>query len=146
MSRILIISSEIHKQLASEQLNLCLTLVKNAGYHYEVKLLQAGAYEIPFVINTYHQNKPFDGYIALGLILKTNLDHYDNIMSHIRYCFTQFALNNIIVGNGIISGSTIEELSEKVRGSNPCLSAYPSAFNAVDCLIKLRNELTNPKA
>lgn len=141
MSKILMISSGIHKQLASEQLELCLTLVKNAGYDYQVEILQAGAYEIPFVINAYHQNKPFDGYIGLGLILQTDLDHYDNIMSHIRYCFTQFALNNIIVGNGIISGPTIEALSEKVHSSNPCFSAYPSAFNAVDCLIKLRNKI-----
>jgi len=141
MPKILIISSEIHKQLASEQLDFCLTIVKNAGYDYQVELLQAGAYEIPFVIYTYPLNKPFHGYIALGLILKTNSDHYDNIMSHIRHCFTQFALNDIIVGNGIISGSSIEELSGKVHSSNPCLSAYQSAFNAVDCLIKLKNKV-----
>ncbi|KTD05242.1 6,7-dimethyl-8-ribityllumazine synthase [Fluoribacter gormanii] len=141
MPKILIISSGIHKDLASEQLGLCETLVKNAGYDYQVELLQAGAYEIPFVINTYHQQKTFDGYIALGLILKLNLDHYEHIMSHIRYCFTQFALNDVVVGNGIITGSTIEELSEHVRSSNPCLSAYPSAFNAVDCLIKLKSKI-----
>ncbi len=141
MSKILIISSGIHKDLASEQLDLCLTRVINSGYSYQVELLQAGAYEIPFVINTYQKNQPFDGYIALGLILKTNPDHYDNIMSHLRYSFTQFALKDIIVGNGIISGSTIEELGEKVRSSDPCHSAYPSAFNAVDCLIKLRNKI-----
>ncbi|QMT59085.1 MULTISPECIES: 6,7-dimethyl-8-ribityllumazine synthase [unclassified Legionella] len=141
MSKILIISSGIHKDLASEQLELCTTLVKNAGYAYQVELLQAGTYEIPFVINTYHQKNPFDGYIALGLILKANLDHYNNIMSHIRYCFTQFALNDIIVGNGIITGASIEELSENIRSANPCHSAYPSAVNAVDCLIKLKNKI-----
>ena len=143
MSKILIISSGIHKDLASEQLDRCLMLVNNSGYEHHVELLQAGAYEIPFVINTYQRNKPFDGYIALGLILKTNLEHYDNIMSHLRYSFTQFALNDIIVGNGIISVATSEELSNKVRSSDPCLSAYPSAFNAVDCLIKLRNKVAN---
>ncbi|MCX7090480.1 MAG: 6,7-dimethyl-8-ribityllumazine synthase [Legionellales bacterium] len=141
MPKILIISSVIHEDLASKQLDLCLTLVKNAGYDYQVELLQAGTYEIPFVINMYHQKKPFDGYIALGLILKTNLEHFDNITTHIQYCFTQFALNNIIVGNGIISGSTLEELSEKIHSSNLCLSAYPSAFNAVDCLMKLRKKI-----
>lgn len=62
-------------------------------------------------------------------------------MSHIRYSFTQFALNDIIVGNGIISAATREELSDKVRSSDPCLSAYPSAVNAVDSLIQLRNQL-----
>lgn len=141
MTNILIISSGIHKQLAAEQLERCLALVKNTDYHYQVELLQAGTYEIPFVINAYQQKKMFDAYIALGLILKADLDHYTHIMTHIRYSFTQFALSNIIVGNGIICGSTVEELSEKIRSSNPCSSAYPSAFHAVDSLIKLRNKL-----
>lgn len=141
MSKILIISSGIHKDLATEQLDLCLMLVKNAGYSHQVELLQAGAYEIPFVINAYNQKKSFDGYIALGLVLKADPDHYNNITTHIRYCFTQFALNNVIVGNGIICGSTFEELSERVRSSDPCFSAYPSAFNAVDSLIKLQNKI-----
>lgn len=141
MSNILLISSNIHQELAAEQLDLCSKIVTNAGYNYQVELLQTGAYEIPFVINTYHQKKSFDAYIALGLVLQADLNHYNNIMTHIRYCFTQFALNNIIVGNGIISGATIEELGEKIRSSNPCLSAYPAAFNAVDCLIRLRNRI-----
>lgn len=141
MPSILLISSYIHKELADEQLDYCSRLVKNAGYNYQVELLQAGTYEIPFAINTYHQKKSFDGYIALGLILKKEPEHYNNIMTHTRYCFTQFSLNNIIVGNGIISGVTMEELSEKIRSSDPCLSAYPSAFNAVDCLIKLTNKI-----
>lgn len=141
MPNILLISSCIHKDLADEQLNYCSRLVKQAGYDYQVELLQAGTYEIPFAINMYHQKKSFDGYIALGLILKKELEHYNNIMTHIQYCFTQFSLNNIIVGNGIISGATMEELSEKIRSTDPCLCAYSSAFNAVDCLIKLRSKL-----
>lgn len=141
MPTLLLISSCIHKDLAAEQVQCCLELVKQAGYDYQIELLQAGTYEIPFVINAYHQKKSFDGYIALGLILKKDFEHYNNIMSHIRYCFTQFSLNNVIVGNGIISGATIEELSEKIRSPDPCLSAYPSAFNAVDCLIKLRSKI-----
>lgn len=143
MSNILLISSNVHKQLAAEQLDLCLNLVKNANYDYQVESISAGTYEIPFVINAYHQTRSFDGYIALGLVLQADLNHYNNIMNHIRDCFTQFALNNIIVGNGIISGTTIEELGEKIRSSNPCLAAYLSAFSAVDCLIKLRNKLGN---
>lgn len=143
MPNILLISSNIHKELAAEQLDLCSSLVKNAGYDYQIEVLQAGTYEIPFVINAYHQAKIFDGYLALGLVLQSNLNHYNDIMTHIRYCFTQFALNDIIVGNGIISARTTEELGEKIRSSDPCLCAYPSAFNAIDCLIRLRNKISN---
>lgn len=141
MSKILLISSNVHKELSSKQLELCTDLVKNAEYSYQVELLQAGAYEIPFVINTYQQQGSFDAYIALGLILNMVPEHYENIMSHIRYCFSHFALNNIIVGNGIISAATIEELHERVLSPNPCLSGYSSAFHAVDKLIQFKKKI-----
>ena len=48
MPNILLVSSCIHKELAHEQLDYCSSLVKNAGYDYQVELLQAGTYEIPF--------------------------------------------------------------------------------------------------
>lgn len=141
MAKILIISSCVHKDLSAKQLEHCLSLIKDKGYEYQVERLNAGAYEIPFVINTYQQKNPFDAYIALGLILKNDKDHYNYIMSHVSSCFTRFALDNLIVGNGIISGETLEELTNKIDSPNPCLSAYPSAFNAVDSLIQLKNKL-----
>jgi 6,7-dimethyl-8-ribityllumazine synthase len=143
MSKILIISSNIHAELSSKQLANCLELVKKSDYEYQVEILKAGTYEIPFVIQAYHQKNIFDGYIALGLVLKTNADHFDYIMSHIKTCFSQFALDSIPVGNGIITGSNIEELSTKIHSDDPCLSAYPSAFNAVDYLIKLNKTINN---
>ena len=139
MPKILVVSSNIHSELAAEQLKLCTILVESAGYTYQVESIQAGVYEIPFVISTYHQQNPFDAYIALGLILKADLDHYSSIMNHVRYCFSKFALSNIIIGNGIISAETKEDLATKIRSSNPCDSAYPSAFAAVDCLVKIKN-------
>ncbi len=142
MTKLLIISSNIHKELASIQLKYCLEIVKKSHHNYQVEIAEAGTYEIPFIINSYHQKKPFDAYIALGLILKTNLDHYDYIISHIKTCFTHFSLNNIAVGNGIISGKTLEELAIKINSQDPCISSYPSAFHAVDYLIKLKKNLT----
>ncbi|ARG98674.1 6,7-dimethyl-8-ribityllumazine synthase [Legionella micdadei] len=141
MAKILIISANIHKELSEKQLAYCVDLVKKSTHEYQIEVTAAGTYEIPFIINAYHQKNPFDGYIALGLVLKKNLDHHDFIMSHIKECFTRFALNNIPVGNGIISATTLEELASKVDSRDPCLSAYQSAFNAVDYLIKLKNQL-----
>lgn len=144
MSKILIISSHIHQQLAAKQLNHCLELVKKSPYEYQTEIVAAGTYELPFVIQAYHQHHPFDGYIALGLVLNKNRDHYDYIMSHIKTCFTQFALNHIAVGNGIITGSDIQELETNIDSSDPCLSAYPSAFRAVDYLIQLHHRMIHP--
>ena len=141
MSKILIVSSNIHQELAAKQLANCLKIVKASAYDFQIETVEAGTYEIPFVIQAYHKNHSFDGYIALGLVLKKNPDHYDYIMSHIKTCFTKFALKNIAVGNGIITGSDIQELATNIDSSDPCLSAYPSALHAVDYLIKLKNRL-----
>lgn len=144
MSRILIISSNIHQDLAAKQLANCLALVKKSPYEFQTEIVAAGTYEIPFVIQAYHKKKSFDGYIALGLVIKKNPDHYDYIMSHIKTCFTKFALKNIAVGNGIVTGSDRQELAANIDSSDPCLSAYPSAFHAVDYLIQLNERLSHP--
>jgi len=141
MNRILIISSQVHKELSTKQLNHCVELVKKTDYQFEVDIVDAGTYEIPFLIQAHQITKRFDGFIALGLLLKSDQDHFDYIQSHIKTCFSQFALNQVIVGNGIISGSTLDELAKKIDSSDSCLSAYPSAFRAVDALIRVKQRL-----
>lgn len=141
MPRILIISSQIHHDLSARQLAYCERVVQKSPYDYQVEVSTAGTYEIPFIINAYHQKNSFDGYIALGLVLKTNPDHYSYIMSHIKECFTAFALNTIAVGSGIVYGDSLQELASKIESQDPCLSAYQSAYNAVDYLIKLKKTL-----
>lgn len=138
MSRILIVSSCVHKELSSRQLDKCLSLVGQSDYDVQVEVLEAGAYEIPFVINSWHKKSPFSGYIALGLLLNTNKYHYQYICSHVHYCFTQFALQGIVVGNGIISASSVDDLARSLDSPDPCLCAYPSAWKAVDNLIRLQ--------
>lgn len=142
MTKLLLISANIHKDLSARQLAYCERLVKESEHDYQIEVAAAGTYELPFIINAYQQKNPFDGYIALGLVLKTNPEHHDYIMSHIKTCFTRFALNNIAVGNGIVSGSSPEELALKIDSADPCLSAYPSAFRAVDYLVKLKKNLS----
>lgn len=141
MSKILIVSSNIHKTLAAEQLEKCVDLVKKSRHDYQIEIVEAGTYELPFVIKAYHQQNPFDGYIALGCVLRMNAHHYDYIMSHIKTCFTYFALHNIAVGNGIVSGENLEELASHIASQDPCLAAYQSAFHAVDYLITLKKNL-----
>lgn len=141
MHKILIISSVIHEELSKIQRDKCLELVEQSGYLYAVHELNAGTYEIPFIINGYAQKGSFDAYIALGLLLKNNSDHFDFVISHINTCFSHFALNKIIVGNGIVTGASVDELAMKIKSSDPCLSAYASAFKAVDALIQFKKSI-----
>lgn len=142
MSKLLIISSAIHQQLSQAQRDNCIQVVEKSSYNYQLEIIEAGVYELPFIIKAHHNYNPFAGYIALGLILTTNADHVSRIMNHVDYCFTQFALAGMIIGNGIVTGSSLDELDDKINSPDPCLSGYKAAFNAVDCLIEFSEKLT----
>lgn len=140
MAKILIVSSQVHN-LSQRQLDLCVQLVEKSSYDYQIELLQAGTYELPFVIKSYHKKAPFDAYLVLGLVLESNSAHAQYIKQHIATCFTQFALEGIIVGNGILYGTSLETLATNLESQDACLSAYPSAFKAVSALLALEQKL-----
>lgn len=142
-AKILIVSSNYYPDLSAQQLANCLTLFKNSDYDYQVEIVEAGAYEIPAVIQYYQQHQPFDGYIALGLLLKGSTDHYEFIWEHIKECFIQFSLSGLMIGNGIISATSMELLKSRVENNE----RSHEAFSAIDYLIRLKTKLKpNEKA
>ncbi len=134
-SKILVVWSNYHKGLAEQQLESCLTLLKSSHYEYKVETVHAGTYEIPSVIRYYHLHNPFDGYIPLSLLLKGGTDHYEFIWEHVKECFIRFAMEGIVIGNGILSAPNMDLLVSRLKTGERSIEA----FNAVDYLIKLKN-------
>lgn len=133
---ILIIWSNYYQDLAEKQLEICLSKLKPYDYNYQVETVEAGVYEIPAVIQHYHRLHPFDAYLPLGLLLKGKTDHYDFIWEHIKECFIQFALEGLVIGNGIISSPSMDVLQERVENGE----RVQEAIHAVDYLIRLKNK------
>lgn len=131
--KILVTWSNYYNDLSEKHLASCLALLKESRYNYEVETIHAGTYEIPAVINYFHQHHAFDGYIPLGLLLKGSTDHYEFIWEHVKECFIQFALNGLKIGNGIIAAPTMDILTGRVDNHE----RVQEAFNAVDYLIQL---------
>lgn len=138
-SKILVVWSNYYDELAEQQLESCLRLLKPSEYAYQVETVEAGTYEIPAVMQYYQQHDPFDGYIPLSLLLKGNTDHYEFIWEHVKECFIRFAMDGLLLGNGIISAFSSEALRERVENGE----RIHEAFRAVDYLIKLKNRKNN---
>lgn len=132
---ILIVWSNYYKGLAEKQLETCLSKLKQYEYNYQVETVEAGTYEIPTVIQHYHCSNPFDGYLPLSLLLKGKTDHYEFIWEHIKECFIKFALDGLILGNGVISAPSMDILQERVENGE----RVHEAVNAVDYLIRFKN-------
>lgn len=132
-SRILVAWSNYYGDLADKQLKSCVKLLEKSDYDYHVETIHAGSYEIPAVIKHIHKTHPFDGYIPLGLLLKGRTDHYEFIWEHLKTCFIQFAMEGILMGNGVISAPAMDILKHRVEEAK----RVQEAFNAVNYLIKL---------
>ena len=134
-SKILVVWSNYYKELADQQLKTCLEILNQSDYNYVIETLSSGTYEIPAVIRYYHLHDPFDGYMPLSLLLQGNTDHYEFIWEHIRQSFTQFALEGLSLGNGIITAPSSMIMHDRVMNGE----RVKEAFLALDYLIKLKN-------
>ncbi|WP_419420231.1 6,7-dimethyl-8-ribityllumazine synthase [Legionella sp. D16C41] len=138
--KILVVWSNYYEELAEQQLESCLNLLNQSSYSYQVETVEAGTYEIPAVMQYYHQHRPFAGYIPLSLLLKGSTDHYEFIWEHVKECFIKFALDGLLLGNGIISAPSLALLQERVANGE----RVAEAFRAIDYLIRFKNkQLTN---
>lgn len=126
--------SNYYTDLADKQLNSCLQLLKHSAYDYVVETVEAGTYEIPAVMQYFHKHEPFDAYIPLSLLLKGSTDHYEFIWEHIKECFIKFAMDGLLLGNGIISAPNMDTMIARVENGE----RVQEAFNAVDYLIRFK--------
>ena len=134
-NKILVTWSNYYSDLAKQQLDSCIAILKESEYDFTLETVDAGIYEIPAVIQYYHHHSPYDAYLPLGLLLKGGTDHYEFIWEHIRQSFTQFALEGLSLGNGIITAPSSMIMHDRVMNGE----RVKEAFLALDYLIKLKN-------
>jgi 6,7-dimethyl-8-ribityllumazine synthase len=135
--RILVVWSNYYEDLAKKQLDSCIQLLTSSDYEYTIEKVNAGTYEIPVVMHYYHTNKPFDGYIPLSLLLKGSTDHYEFIWEHVKECFIRFAMDGLLIGNGIITAPNMDLLTARVENKE----RVKEAFRAVDYLIQFKKTI-----
>lgn len=137
-SKILVVWSNYYEGLADRHLEKCVQLLDQSDYDYKIETVEAGTYEIPAVMNYFHQHQPYDGYIPLGLLLKGSTDHYESIWEHVKECFIKFAMDGMVFGNAaIITAPSMDVLTARVEEGERVKEVY----NAVDYLIRLKQRL-----
>ncbi len=70
-----------------------------------------GALEIPTAISLLKRD--FDGFIALGCIIRGKTSHYDIVAQNSAQALSQLGLEGICIGNGILTVNSIEQAIER---------------------------------
>tara|TARA_B100000676_G_C17588198_1_gene585621 strand:- start:58 stop:483 length:426 start_codon:yes stop_codon:yes gene_type:complete len=135
MKKILILNSNYYKDISK---NLFFNAKKKLSQNNFLvhKLDVPGVYEIPIAIK--RNIKKYDGFVALGCVIKGETPHFDLICSSVFNSILSLSINyNKPIGNGIITALNLSQAKNRSAKNNKNKPNKGSeAANAVVMILK----------
>ena len=100
----LIVEARFYEALADAQVEGAVRALDAAGATHE-RISVPGALEIPAAIGFAHAGtKHYDGYIALGCVIRGETTHYDIVCNESARALMNLSIaDNLAIGNGILT-------------------------------------------
>jgi 6,7-dimethyl-8-ribityllumazine synthase len=129
--RLLVVRAPYYRDVVDGLLEGCSRILKQAGASFET-IDVAGAFELPQAIRiALRGREKFDGFVALGCIVKGETDHYDFICQATMAGMMDVALQfGLATGTGLLTVDTIDQAIERSRldGHNKGAEAAAAAL------------------
>ncbi len=109
-TRLLIVASPYYKEILDQQLSGACKAIEMAGAAHET-ILVPGALEIPTAIGLAFRSGQFDGFVALGCVIRGETSHYETVCSDSSRALTLLGLEAACIGNGIL---TVENMDQAI--------------------------------
>ena len=102
--RILVVEARYYAHISDELLKGAKTALEEAQARYDVVTVP-GAFEIPAAIRFAALSKqPYDGYIALGCVIRGETTHYDYVCGESARALMDLSVNHrLAIGYGIVT-------------------------------------------
>ncbi len=126
--KILIVTSPYYKDIADEQVAGAKAEIEAAGGTWDLVEVP-GALEIPTAIGIAERMSNFDGYVALGCVIRGETTHYDTVCNDSSRGITLLGLQGLCIGNGILTVENYEqarvraEVAEQNKGGGAAAAA-----------------------
>ena len=100
---ILIVESRYYEDVAEMLFDAACDQLKENNFNYKsIEVL--GALEIPILISKAITEDIYDGFIALGCVIKGETSHYDIVSSISAYSLSKLAIKHVVpITNGILT-------------------------------------------
>jgi 6,7-dimethyl-8-ribityllumazine synthase len=108
MPRVLIVEARFYEEIADELARGAIQHLDAAGVEYD-RVTVPGAFEVPAAIAFAHQGSlkggvDYDGYIALGCVIRGETSHYDYVCGESARGLQDLAIrDNLAIGYGILT-------------------------------------------
>ena len=115
-NNVLIIASNYYQKIYDNLLKEASNEILVNNFLCEVETV-TGVFEIPSII-TFAKNK-FDGYIALGCVIRGETTHYDYVCQESARALMNLSLEGLALGYGIITTENYNQaLARSITGEN----------------------------
>ncbi|WP_343079656.1 6,7-dimethyl-8-ribityllumazine synthase [Ostreiculturibacter nitratireducens] len=113
--RLLVVVAPYYKDIADNLVAGAKAVAEKAGASVEV-IEVPGALEIPTAIGMAARMADFDGFVALGCVIRGETTHYDTVCNDSSRGLTLLGLQGVCIGNGIL---TVENRDQAVVRADP---------------------------
>jgi 6,7-dimethyl-8-ribityllumazine synthase len=115
-ARLLILEARFYGEMCDELTNGAITAIERAGATWE-RIAVPGALELPGAIALAAASKRYDGYVALGCVLRGETSHYDIVANESARGIMDLTMKGLAIGNGILTCETEAQAWTRARVS-----------------------------
>lgn len=137
--KILIVIAPYYGAVAAAQLASARAVIDRAGATHDT-VEMPGSLELPTAIGIAHRQGDFDGYVALGCVIRGRTSHYDVVVNESARAIATLGLAGACIGNGIITVENMEQAEERADAAR--LDTAGAAAQAALHLIALQRSMT----
>lgn len=130
--KLLIVIAPYYKDIADELLKGARAALDAAGAAHDTVEVP-GALEVPSAIALAHRQSNYDGYVALGCVIRGETTHYDTVCNDSSRGLTLLGLNGACLGNGILTVENFEQARVRAEavGQNKGGGAAEAALHLI---------------
>lgn len=112
-AKILIIQADFYKDISELLLKGAVKKITESGYEYDL-LTVPGAFEIPAVIAMAKDSGKYEGYVALGCVIRGETSHYDYVCLESARGLNELAMKEkLAIGYGILTVESKEQAIQR---------------------------------
>jgi 6,7-dimethyl-8-ribityllumazine synthase len=104
-TRLLVVVAPYYRDIADDLIAGALAAIANAGAAQEMVEVP-GALELPTAIRLASRSGGFDGYVALGCVIRGETTHYETVCNDSSRGLMLLGLDGHCIGNGILTVET----------------------------------------
>ena len=130
--KVLIVVSPYYKAIADNMLAGAKAEIEAAGATWDV-VEMPGALEIPTAIGISERLSNFDGYVALGCVIRGETTHYETVCNDSSRALQLLGLQGLCIGNGILTVENVEQAEVRAdpAGQNKGGGAAAAALHLI---------------